>query len=247
MWGRQYGTIKSFVYSRPGATTAAGPGADDLPVGLKANLGFQTVNSPDSQNAGLPAAEASGRRSRPSNRSPGSLELIAEARLESKQFEFDASAPYPDVVQTNWNLAPAVSPRSDLHDRLRRLHPCRLLRRQRFNVNVKDKWGRVAFVGGLLVPATGERGAAQDQDVVAVGVVDGILTLTVGGEHDRGELNKVGVIGKRAPASDSVKSSPASATIPAKGTKSFIVTMPVDSQTEPDVVSQALASGVSRR
>jgi hypothetical protein len=176
---------------------------------------------------------------------PAPLHLDAQIRrLGPKQFELDASGSYPDVVQTNWSLPNPVFATTqpvftfDFDD----YTLSDTYNGGQFSVNVKDKYGRVAFgsVAFSFLQQVGTEGPLKIKTVTVVGVANGIVTLEVVVENTtNGELTKVGVIGKRTPASSSVKTSPASATIAAKGTKAFTVTMPADGLSELDAVTQS--------
>lgn len=165
-------------------------------------------------------------------------------RLGPKQFEFDATGSYPDVVSYSWSLPiPAIQTTQgkfevDFDD----YTTSDYYTGSEFSVNVKDKYGRVKFGSApfSFLQQVGTEGPLKIKSVQVVGVVDGILTVTVTVENTTdGEIIKAGVVAKRVPASSSVRSYPANQSIPGKGTKTFTVTMPVDSQSELDVESQA--------
>ena len=176
---------------------------------------------------------------------PPPLNLDAKIRrLGPKQFELDASGSYPDVVQTNWSLPNPIFSTTqpvftfDFDD----YTLSDTYQGGFFNVNVKDKYGRVKF-GSLdfsFLQQVGTEGPLKIKTVTVVGVANGIVTLEVVVENTTtGDLTRVGLVGKRTPASGSVATTPATTTIPAKGTKTFTVTMPVDSLSELEAVTQS--------
>lgn len=224
-------------------------------VGIQSQFSYETVNAQGFADCGgtnrcgfLYGAGFTTFRTDP----PAPLVVDAKVRrLGPKQFEFDATdsrAPTKaEIASFAWSLpAPAItSTQGKFTVDFDQQEVPPFFNGSTFSVMVKDRWGRAGFgfVPFSFLEQVGTEGPLKIKTVTVKSVTGGTATLELIVENTTGTaITKAGIIAKRTPSSNQVRTFPADQTVPANGTATYTVTAPVDALTEFDVQTQGFGT-----
>lgn len=175
---------------------------------------------------------------------PPPVTAVADSRRTGPgQFTFDASRSGPDVVSYKWTaVTPTFSTTAPSFDfNIDDYDVGEFFTGGYMDLQVKDRWNRVVFATApfSILQQVGTQGPLKIKSQTVKSTSGNTVTLEVVVENTTDDdIVRVGLISKRTPGGVALPTSPADATVKAKSTATFTITVDKGSLLDLDVTSE---------